>query len=182
LRRDIMIDELHEVNRRIKLVEKHLRKIADAHPGVMLLMSIPGVGIRTAEAFVAYVDDINRFTRINQVGAYFGLVPRQDASGNFNRLGHITKDGPPTMRKLLTEAAWQGIKRSPAIRGFFKRVGHDDPQRRKIALVATAHYLVRVMATMLRTGELWRYEDKKGRPRDAGPTMEGAPLRKTPHA
>ncbi len=179
LQREQMIDELAEVNRRIKLVEKHLKKIADKNPAIALLMTIPGVGIRTAEAFVAYADDISRFSRINQIGAYFGLVPCQDSSGNFNRLGHITKEGPATVRKMLIEAAWQGIKRSPTIRGFFERVRHDDPQRKKIALVATAHYLARVMAAMLRSGEIWRHEDKKGRPRSDA-AIEAAPLRKTP--
>jgi len=182
LRRDMMVDELKEVNRRIKLVEKHLKKVSDKHPAIALLMTIPGVGIRTAEAFAAYVDDIRRFTRINRVGSYFGLVPCQDASGNFNRLGHITRDGPPTVRKMVTEAAWQGIKHSPTIRSFFERVKHDDPQRKKIALVATAHYLVRVMAAMLRTGEVWRHEDKRGRPRSTAADNQAAPLRKTPDA
>jgi transposase len=161
MRRDILVDELKQLGERIKRVEKHLKKIADAHPGVALLRTIPGIGIRTAEAFCAYVDDIRRFERMKQVGAYFGLVPCQDATGEVNRLGHITRDGPPTVRKLLCEAAWQGIKRSPTIRSFFERVGHDDPQRKKIAVVATAHYLVRVMAAMLRSGETWRHEQKK---------------------
>ncbi len=114
-------------------MEDHLKKVADQHPQVGLLMTIPGVGIRTAEAFAAYVDDIGRFGRIKQVGTYFGLVPRQDATGNVNRLGHITKDGPATVRKMLTEAAWQGIRHSPTLGGLIQRVGHDDPQRRKIA-------------------------------------------------
>ena len=57
-------------------------------------MTIPGVGVRTAEAFVAHVDDVTRFARTNRVGSYFGLVPCQDASADRNRLGHITKDGP----------------------------------------------------------------------------------------
>jgi len=32
----------------------------------------------------------------------------------------------------------------------------NDPNRKKIALVATAHHLSRVMAAMLRSGEVWR--------------------------
>ena len=40
------------------------------------------------------------------------------------------------------------------------RIEGGDKQRRKIALVATAHYLVRVMQAMLRTGEGWRYDDR----------------------
>ena len=114
-----------------------------------LLMTIPGVGIRTAETFVAWVDDIARFRRTRQLGCYFGLVPCQDASADKNRLGHITRDGPPVMRKLITEAAWTAIRGCPAFKRFFERVMGGKADRKKIALVATAHRLIRVMGAML---------------------------------
>ena len=60
------------------------------------------------------------------------------------------------VRHLLTEAAWHGTRRSARIRAYFQRIQRGDPERRKIALVATAHYLARVMHAMLRTGEAWR--------------------------
>jgi transposase len=83
-------------------------------------------------------------------------VPCQDQSAGKNRLGHITRQGPATVRKLLTEASWQGIRRSPEIRAYFERIRQGNPERKKIALVATAHHLLRVMLAMLRTGEVWR--------------------------
>src|SRR5882724_6140872 len=86
----------------------------------------------------------------------------KDANGDVNHLGHITRDGPATVRKLLTEAAWQGIRRSSTIRAFFEQARHDDPQRRKIALVATAHYLVRGMSAMLSSGACWREREREG--------------------
>ena len=42
---------------------------------------------------------------------------------------------------------------------FYERVRRDDPGRKKIALVATAHYLLRTMLAMLQTGEVWRYTE-----------------------
>jgi len=156
LQREMLLDQLEGFKKQKKLVEKELGKMAGKHQEIELLMSIPGVGIRTAEAFVAYVDDIRRFSKISQVGDYFGMVPSEDSSSDKRRLGHITKDGPGTMRWLICEAAWQGVNRSPTIRAFHKRVMNEDPDRRKIALVATGHYLLRVMAAMLRSGELWR--------------------------
>jgi transposase len=156
LRRDLALEELRHVQQQLKRVEKALKEVAQQHPGVALLMTIPGVGIRTAEAVVAYIDDPKRFARSKAVGSYFGLVPLQDASADKNRLGHITKQGPATVRRLVTEAAWQGIRRSPEVRGFFERVQRNDPQRKKIAVVATAHYLVRVMHAMLRDGRSWQ--------------------------
>lgn len=158
LRRDQWLDQLAHYNSQLKTVERALEKIACAHPGITLLRSIPGVGIRTAEAVLAYIDKPDRFARNKAVGSYFGLVPSQDASAGVNRLGHITRQGPATVRQLLTEAAWQAIRRSPRVRRHFERIGRGDPERRKIALVATAHYLLRVMHAMLRSGELWRDE------------------------
>ncbi|HEV8290965.1 MAG TPA: IS110 family transposase [Tepidisphaeraceae bacterium] len=156
LRRDMAAEELQEVNARIRRVEKELNKRADGHPGVALLKTIPGVGVRTAEAMAAYLDDVTRFSRNKKVGSYLGLVPCQDASAGRDRLGHITRDGPAVVRKLLSEASWQGIRRSGSIKSFFERVMGHDPDRKKIALVATAHHLARVMAAMLRSGEAWR--------------------------
>ena len=87
-------------------------------------------------------------------------MPCQDASADRNRLGHITKDGPAGVRWLLAEAAWQGRRRSAKIRAFFDRVMRGDANRKKIALVATAHHLARVMTAMLRSGEAWREDDE----------------------
>ena len=95
------------------------------------------------------------FANAKAVGRYFGLVPRQDQSGDKNRLGHITREGAPVVRRLVAEAAWQARRRSPTVRAYFERAQRDDPQRKKIALVATAHYLVRVMWAMLKRGTFW---------------------------
>src|SRR6185436_17363087 len=108
--------------RRLARGEAELAKVADASAAVTLLRTIPGEGIRTAEAVAAYVDDPTRFGKLKAVGAYFGLVPCQDASAEKNRLGHITREGPATVRKLVTEAAWQGVRHSPTVRAFFERV------------------------------------------------------------
>jgi transposase len=158
---EIERQELEDLGGRIKRVELELAKIAQQHPGVLLLMTIPGVGIRTAEAFCAYVDDIRRFARSRQVGCYFGLVPCQDSSAGKDRFGRITREGPATVRKLLCESAWSCVRFNPTLRAFYQRVMNNDPDRKKIAIVATAHRLCRIMAAMLRSGETWREEQNK---------------------
>ena len=156
LQRDILCEQIESLTRMIQRAHKLLNGIARRHPGVQLLKTIPGVGVRTAEAVVAHIDDPKRFHRIKTIGRYFGLVPSQDSSGPTNRLGHITREGPSIVRYLVTEAAWQGIRRSQKLRAFYDRVLRDDPGRRKIALVATAHHMLRIMLAMLQSGELWR--------------------------
>jgi transposase len=152
LRLELAIEDFKSLQEKIKRLEAELAKYADRHPAVKLLMTIPGVGIRTAETFVAWVDDISRFRRTRQLGAYFGVVPCQDASADKNRLGHITRDGPPVMRKLIAEATWTAVKKCPAFKCFFERIMGGKPERKKIALVASAHRLLRVMGAMLRSG------------------------------
>lgn len=161
LRRDQFLDDLMHHDRKIRRLEQMLGEIADRHSGVTLLRTIPGVGIRTAEAFMAYVDDPQRF-RGRSIGAYLGIVPSQDASAGVNRLGRITREGPATVRQLLAEATWQAIRRSRVVRERFERVRQDRPDRTKKALVATAHYLARVMISMVTTGESWREEVATG--------------------
>lgn len=156
LKRDMLLVELADVKRLVRMVTRSLDKIGGRHAGVTLLRTIPGVGMRTAETIAAYIDDPKRFVRSSQVAAYFGLIPCQDASAGVNRLGHITKQGPGTARKYLVEAAWQGVYRSPKIRAYFERILRGKKERRKIALVATAHYLLRCMHAMLVRCEPWR--------------------------
>jgi len=158
VRRDILLEKVEAANKMIKRVEVELAKVAAKHPGVQLLMTIPGVGIRTAEAVMAYIDRPERFHSNRSIGEYFGIVPSQDSSGGRERLGHITKQGPATVRRLVVEAAWQSIRHSPAVRARFERIMGGNAGRKKIALVAVAHYLLRVMLAMLKSGEGWRKE------------------------
>ena len=161
MRRDLLLEEIETLIRQVRRIEQQLNQQAQQTPAVAQLRSIPGVGIRTAEAVAAFLDDPHRFRNAKAVGRYFGLVPCQDQSGDKNRLGHISREGAPVVRQLVAEAAWQALRRSPTVRAYFERVQRGDPQRKKIALVATAHHLVRVMWALLRRGTLW--EEEKAR-------------------
>ncbi len=89
----------------VATAEARLDEIGRAHARVRLLDSVPGLGPRTAEAVVAYLDDPGRFMSGKQVAAYGGLVPRQYQSGEDDRRGRITKRGPAVLRKLLVQCA-----------------------------------------------------------------------------
>jgi transposase len=155
LRRDLLLEEIEALTRQAERIEGHLNQQAKRSAAVLRLRSIPGVGVRTAEAVAAFVDDPHRFRDAKAVGRYFGLVPGQDQSGDRNRPGHITREGPAVVRQLVAEATWQAVRRSPTVRAYFERMRRDDPQRKRIALVATAHYLVRVMWALLKHGTTW---------------------------
>ena len=75
LQRDLLIEEIETLSVQLRRVEKELTRFSKDNPAVWQLQSIPGVGPRTAEAVVAFLDDPHRFSHSKRVGAYFGLVP-----------------------------------------------------------------------------------------------------------
>lgn len=155
-KRDQLLEEVMYFDRAIALAEKRLDAIADRSGAVGLLRTMPGVGPRTAEAVAAYVDRAERFKKARSAAAYFGLVPSLDQSAGKSRSGGITREGPATVRKMLTEAAWQGIRHSRTLRAFHDRVHGGRKDRKAVALVATARHMVKIMVAMLRSGEQWR--------------------------
>jgi transposase len=159
LRRDQLLLQVGQLDAQIAAAEEMLDAWAARRPGVALLRTIPGVGPRTAEAVMAYVDDAHRFGRTSRAASYFGIVPCLDESAGVKRYGHITRDGPATVRKMVVEASWHAIRRSPAMKAFFERVKGGKKERRGVALVATAHRLLKIMVAMLKSGEVWREEE-----------------------
>ena len=69
------------------------------------LRTIPGVGLLTATALVAFVGDVHRFPSGRHFASYLGLTPRESSSGRMRRLGRISKRGDPYLRMLLIHGA-----------------------------------------------------------------------------
>lgn len=150
-----LLDQLALYERQIKRVTVQLDQQGQDHPAVCLLMTVPGVGPRTAEAVVAYADEVARFCRSRQFASYFGMTPRLDESALRRREGHISKCGPSVVRWLVVEAAWRAMRKSPALHCFHERVMHGQKGRKKVATVALARKLLVIMFAMLKTGETY---------------------------
>jgi transposase len=132
--------------------EADLDRLAEKQPAVARLRTIPGIGPRCAEAIVAFADDVRRFGRGRQFASYFGMTPKQDASGGVDRHGHISKRGPSVVRWVLIEAAHQVTRRCRPIRAFCDRIWQAKRGRYKQAIVATGRKLLTIMFAMLRDG------------------------------
>jgi transposase len=72
-----------------------------------------GVSTLTAFGLAVEIGEWDRFTG-RSIGAYLGLVPSEDSSGQRRSQGAITKTGNTHARRLLVEAAWH--HRRPAWR------------------------------------------------------------------
>jgi transposase len=150
-----LLDELSLLETQRDRITKYLDGYLDKQSAAKLLMSIPGVGPRTAEAVLAYTDGIERFSNYKKYCAYFGVTPKLDESGSFRRLGHISKQGPAVVRWLLCESGWKVVRHCPGLRAFYERVMAGQQSRKKIAIIALTRKLLCIMRAMLMTGELF---------------------------
>jgi transposase len=140
----------------IKEVDLKLDAIQTADARVVKLKTIPGVGPRLAELVVATIDDPKRFKTAGQVGAYAGLVPKQYQSGQMNRQGRITGQGPGLLRRVLVQVAWGMQRREGYGKVVFERLCHGQRTRRKQAVVALARRILVWCWAMLRDKSVWK--------------------------
>ena len=98
----------------LRALEAALAEQALAGPQIRRLMTVPGVNVHTAAAFMAAVGDIRRFPTARRLVGYLGLDPRVRQSGNADaRHGRISKTGSSMARAMLGEAAWS-VAQTPA--------------------------------------------------------------------
>lgn len=75
------------------------------YPETGALLQIRGVGPITALAYVLTLESPRYFRDNRQAGAYVGLTPRKDQSGQTDKQLGITKAGDVMLRKLLVNCA-----------------------------------------------------------------------------
>lgn len=114
------------------------------------LQTVPGVGPIVALTTLAVFSDIQRFPTAKHAASYAGLVASTFDSGERVRHGHITRRGSGELRSMLCEAAHHAGRQDSPLRPYFSslcaRRGY------KMAIVAVAHRLCRIMYSMLRHG------------------------------
>ena len=82
-----LVEQLHSAQARIKQLETTLLAWHRSNQASRRLATIPGVGVITATALVATIEDGAQFRSGRQLSAWLGLVPRQHSSGGKDRLG-----------------------------------------------------------------------------------------------
>jgi transposase len=101
-----ILEQIGSLTERIRDYERRLETIAkDRYPETELLRQVEGIGPLTALTFVLTVEDPYRFEKSRSVGAYLGLVPSTDRSGDRDPQKRISKEGDEMLRRLLVSSA-----------------------------------------------------------------------------
>jgi transposase len=138
----------------MRAVEHQLEALSKQLPAVQRLWTVPGIGLLTATALVAFVGEVMRFRSARHFASFIGLTPRERSSGTTRRLGRISKRGDVYLRMLLIHGAravlWhaKSLESPDRLRAWALKVerlrGHNK------AAVAVANKLARIAWAVLR--------------------------------
>jgi transposase len=149
-----LCDEIRDLDRRIKVAERQLDALAQQSPAVERLRTIPGVGLLTATAVLAFIGDIHRFPSGRHFASYLGLTPREFSSGTTHRRGRISKRGDAYIRTLLIHGARSTLcharkmNQPDRLRAWALRL--EATARHNKAAVALANKMARIVWAVLK--------------------------------
>jgi transposase len=122
------------------------------------LVSVPGIGPIIASAIVAGAADVRQFKSARHFAAWLGLTPRSHSTGGKERLGGISKQGDPYLRRLLVTGATCVIRyarrKAPGEGGWVKALLARRPAR--LVSVALADKMARIVWALLVRGNTYR--------------------------
>jgi transposase len=99
-----LVKEIEQLSEQIANYDRQLATMARSrYPETSLLRQVGGVGTLTALAFRLTLDDPARFANSRAVGAFVGLVPRCEDSGEMTPQLRISKEGDGLLRRLLVQ-------------------------------------------------------------------------------
>jgi transposase len=126
-------------------LDQQLVRLANSPRYAVLIREVaqlPGVGVLTALVFLTELGDVARFANRRQVGAYLGLAPTSNESGEaHDRKGHITRQGSSRVRKVLCQATWSRVRNDPEEKVVYERIKAKNPTKKKVAVVASMRRL-----------------------------------------
>ena len=158
LRRSVEAD----IKRLEKRRERDLRRIvtaleahADLKRRVELVLSVRGIGLRTALAILIRLPELGRISR-EQAAALAGLAPFDHDSGRHKGERHIA-GGRGRLRRSLYAAASIAWRWNPALDALYKRLIAAG-KAHKSAVVACARKLLVYANTVVARDAPWRSE------------------------
>jgi transposase len=155
-----VLEQIASLTERIRDYDRRLVAISEErYPESALLRQVEGIGPLTALTFVLTLEDPHRFEKSRSVGAYLGLVPARDQSGDRDPQRRISKEGDEMLRRLLVGSAHYILgpfgQDSDLRRHGEKIARRGGKNAKKRAVVATARKLSVLLHRLWVTGELY---------------------------
>ena len=138
----------HQLAKRIKESDELVESLHKQMPEAQLIRTVPGFGKFFSVLVATEIADVGRFSRVEKLHSYAGVIPSTYSSGERHYHGRIIKEGNKWLRWAAVEAVWPAIKSDFDLRLFFDK--HAKKKNINAAKVATARRLLTIIYRILK--------------------------------
>lgn len=149
---ELMLEEIKMLRQILLKTEKKLRLLmqSDRYAAkAKLLTTVPGVGPQLSTMFLLEIGDVKRFHGFDALNNLVGFYPGSHSSGDKEISTGLSKRRHSQLRTMLVEAAWQAIRKDPALLDAFDQL--TKRMKRNDAIIRIARKLLRRMRAVLMT-------------------------------
>ncbi|MFE1852135.1 IS110 family transposase [Streptomyces sp. NPDC059489] len=136
-----------------RLLAARIEELLEAHALSPVLISMPGIGVRTTARILIDVGDGSAFASAGHLAAYAGLAPVTRASGSSIRGEHPARRGNKQLKRAFYLAAFASLSQ-PESRAYYDRKRREG-KHHVAALIALARRRIDVLFAMLRDGTFY---------------------------
>ena len=131
-----------------------VERLLDDFPLREVLISMPGVGTKTAATILLAVGDGSAFPSAAHLAAYAGIAPVTRRSGKSIRGEHPARSGNKQLKNALFRSAWVASNCDPDSAAYYQRK-RAEGKKHNAAVMCLARRRCDVIHAMLRTGTLY---------------------------
>jgi transposase len=152
----MLAGQIEAVNAKLKAIEARLMAWHRQDQTSRCLATIPGIGPIGGVSFALKVPDAKVFRSGRHFAAWVGLTPREDSTAGKHRPGRISRAGDEDLRRLLVLGATAVIQQAKAGRASPWLLELLARKPKKLAAVALANKMARIIWAMMVSGETYR--------------------------
>lgn len=161
--RRLVIEDIARLRARraaeLRHIAKQIRTHEDLAKRLELVLSVPGIGERTAIALIVRMPELGRLSR-EQAAALAGLAPFDDDSGRHKGQRHIAGGRGRLRRSLYAAALPAAFRWNKALIKLYSRLTNLG-KKHKAALIACARKLLIYANTVVQRGSPWTEDHAK---------------------
>jgi transposase len=148
--------QLPGLDTKLKAIEARVMAWHRHNQTSQLLSTVPGVGPIGGVSFALKVPNARAFQSGRHFAAWVGITPREASTGGRQRLGRISKQGDEDLRRLLVLGATAVIQQAKPGRASPWLLGLLARKPKKVAALALANKMARIIWAMMISGETYR--------------------------
>ncbi len=152
----VLASQLNGLDIKLKAIETRLMAWHRQDQTSQCLATIPGIGPIGGVSFALKVPDPRVFRSSRHFAAWIGITPRDNSTAGRPRLGKISREGDEDLRRLLVLGATAVIQQAKPGRASPWLLGLLAKKSKKIAAVALANKMARIVWAMMVSGETYR--------------------------